>query len=227
MALPPMVVATIQAAILSPISNIMAQAIAAHRSEKLFVIDWVPVFQFLIYAVISTPPNFMFQEFLEAAFPSTKSTPTKEAISSAAAGNEKELDREASEGRLVEPKLNVGNTAVKFLLDQTLGSAFNAFLFSMFTHSIQEAMAHRTTGAEASVAFLTSGKALDYSQVDWRRVLELSKLECKPIMMAGWKLWPFVSLFNYVVVRDVVVRGLVAAIAGVGWGIYMSMFAAR
>lgn len=167
------------------------------------------------------------QDFLESAFPSTKSTPTAEAISSAATGNEKELDREAKEGRLVEPKLNIGNTVVKFILDQTVGSGVNAFMFSVFTHSIQQAMAHRTTGADASVAFLTSGKALDYSQVNWSKVIQLSQLDFWPIMWAGWKLWPFVSFFNYVVVRDVVVRGLVAAIAGMGWGIYMSMFAAR
>ncbi|KAF3765072.1 hypothetical protein M406DRAFT_322865 [Cryphonectria parasitica EP155] len=227
MPVPPIVSGTIQAAVLSATSNIMAQAIGAYRSEKSFVIDWVPVFQFFLFAVVSTPPNFLFQEAIESSFPSTSPTPTPEAISSAASGNEKELDCEAREGRLVEPKLNIGNTAIKFFLDQTIAAGVITFMFSMFMHSIQAAMAHRTTGASESAAFLASGKALDYSQVDWRVVVERAKLEFMPIMKDGWKLWPFVSLFNFVVVRSVEVRGLVGALAGVVWGVYMSMVAAR
>lgn len=88
-------------------------------------------------------------------------------------------------------------------------------------------MSHRTTGPEASVSFLASGKALDYSQVDWRVVVARSRLEFMPIMRAGWRLWPFVSLFNFVVVKSVEVRNLVGSLAGVAWGIYMSLVAAR
>lgn len=88
-------------------------------------------------------------------------------------------------------------------------------------------MSHRTTGADASVAFLASGKALDYSQVNWRTVLEAAKVEFMPIMSAGWRLWPFVSLFNFVVVKSVEVRNLVGSLAGVVWGIYMSLVAAK
>lgn len=173
---------------------------------------------------LTSPPG---QDFLESTFPATTTIPTPEAITSASADNEKELDREAREGRLVEPKLNVGNTAAKFVLDQTVGAAVNTLLFSMFMHSIQAAMSHRTNGPDASAAFLVGGSALDYSQVDWRVVVERSTLEFMPIMRAGWKLWPFVSLFNFVVVRSVEVRNLVGALAGVVWGIYMSLIAAR
>ncbi|CAN8100323.1 unnamed protein product [Discula destructiva] len=227
MAMSPIVSGTIQSALLSATSNILAQAITAYRSEKSFVIDWVPVFQFLLFTIVSTPPNFMWQDFLESTFPATKTTPTAEAISSASANNEKELDREAREGRLVEPKLDVRNTAIKFVLDQTAGAAVNTLLFSMFMHSIQAAMAHRTTGAGESAAFLATGTgALDYSQVNWQLVLERSQLEFVPIMKAGWRLWPFVSLFNFVVVKSVEMRNLVGSLAGVVWGIYMSLVAA-
>lgn len=192
----------------------------------------------LLRAHISPPPG---QDFLESTFPATTAIiPTREAISSASADNEKELDREAREGRLVEAKLDVGNTAAKFALDQTVGAAVNTLLFSLFMHSIQAAMSHRTTGPGGSAAFLLGGlagmgqagagqqqhRALDYSQVDWRVVVERSRLEFMPIMRAGWKLWPFVSLFNFIVVRSVEVRNLVGALAGVAWGIYMSLVAA-
>lgn len=212
------------------------------------MVDWVPVFQFFLFTVVSTPPNFLCepvdpainhahfgtwlmyktgQEFLESSFPATVATPTPEAVVSASASNDKELDREAREGRLVEQRLNTGNTLVKFVLDQSIGAAVNTILFSVFMHSVQAAMAHRITGPEGSAGFLASGKAIDYSQVDWKAVVARSRLEFMPIMRAGWKLWPFVSLFNFVLIRSVVVRNLVGSLAGVVWGVYMSLFASR
>lgn len=119
------------------------------------------------------------------------------------------------------------NTIIKFVLDQTVGAAVNTLLFSLFTHSIQQAMSHRTTGPGESAAFLVSGGPVDYSQVDWRLVLEEAKSEFNPIMKAGWVLWPWVSLFNFAVVKSVEVRSLVGAVAGMVWGVYMSLIAAR
>ncbi|KAI3396319.1 hypothetical protein diail_12284 [Diaporthe ilicicola] len=229
MAIPPIVSATAQSAVLSATSNILAQAITAYRSDKQFVVDWVPVFQFLLFTVVSTPPNFLWQDFLESTFPSTKTVPSSVAIKSASRSNEKELDREAREGKLVETKLDVPHTIVKFILDQTIGAAVNTLIFSFFIHSIKQAMAHRplTADPSASIAFLTSGKAIDYSQVDWRQVLEQAKMEFYPIMKAGLSLWPVVSLFNFAVVKSVEGRNLVGSLAGVVWGVYMSLFAAN
>ncbi|KAI7774212.1 mpv17 pmp22 family protein [Diaporthe eres] len=227
MALPPIVSATAQSAVLSATSNILAQAITAYRSDKQFVVDWIPVVQFFLFTVVSTPPNFLWQDFLESTFPATKTVPSSEAIKSASGSNDKELDREAREGKLVETKLDVPNTIIKFILDQTIGAAFNTVMFSCFLHSIKQAMAHRALATDSSdIAFLTSGNAIDYSQVDWRLVLEQAKVEFYPIMKAGLSLWPMVSLFNFVVVKSVEGRNLVGSLAGVVWGIYMSMVAA-
>lgn len=115
----------------------------------------------------------------------------------------------------------------KFALDQTVGAVANTLLFSLFTHSIRQAMSHRTTGPGESAAFLLSGGPLDYSQVDWRLVLAEARGELLPIMRAGWGLWPWVSLFNFVLVKSVEVRNLVGSVAGMGWGVYMSLLAAR
>ncbi|ROW16398.1 hypothetical protein VPNG_02887 [Cytospora leucostoma] len=227
MALPPITTATIQSSVLGATSNIIAQAITAYRSDKPLIIDWVPVFQFLLFTMVSTPPNFLWQDYLESAFPATTQVPSNEAVKSASSSNEKELDREAREGKLVEDRLNVPNTIIKFVLDQTIGAVVNTLLFSLFTHSIQQAMAHRTTGPSESAAFLFSGYPLDYSQVNWRLVLEETQRELYPIMKAGWGLWPWVSLFNFVLVKSVEVRNLVGSVAGMGWGVYMSLLAAR
>ncbi|ROW10480.1 hypothetical protein VMCG_01861 [Cytospora schulzeri] len=232
MGLSPITTATIQSAVLGATSNLVAQAITAYQSDKPFVVDWVPVFQYLVFIIVSTPPNFMWQDLLESSYPSTTPVPSREAINSASHSNEKELDREAREGKLVEEKLSVPNTIIKFILDQSIGAAVNTVAFSLFTHSIQQAMSHRTTGPSESVAFLvrgwgSSGGPVDYSQVDWKLVLEEAKREFVPIMKAGWALWPWVSLFNFAVVKSIEVRSLIGAVAGMVWGVYMSLISSR
>ena len=171
------------------------------------------------------------QEFLESTFPAYHVSPTPEAVASAAANDEKELDREAKEGKLVEPRLNKTNTAIKLILDQTIGAAVNTFLFSLFIHSIQAAMP-RPLGApfsnpDKSLQYLLTKGSIDYGRVDWRSVVVNSRQEFYPIMAAGWKLWPFVSLINFAFVKSIEGRNLVASLAGVAWGIYMSLLAAR
>ncbi|KAF6809487.1 Mpv17/PMP22 family protein [Colletotrichum sojae] len=229
MALPPMVSVTLQSAVLSGTSNLLAQALTAYKSDEQLVIDWVPVFQFILYTLISTPPNFMWQELLEQSFPAYHASPTKEAVASAAAGDDKELDREARENKLVEPKLNIRNTLTKLVLDQTIGSALNTFAFSLFIGSIQTAMARpeHLSGAAQSAAFLVSRGAVDYSRVDWRVVAAKAQLDFVPIFLAGLKLWPAVSLVNFAFIQSIEGRNLVGALAGVVWGIYMSLVAAQ
>lgn len=170
------------------------------------------------------------QEFLESSFPATHVSPTNEALASAAKGDEKELDREAKEGRLVEPKLNIKNTLIKFVLDQSIGAAVNTFAFSMFIHSIKMAMSgqpEHLASPDRSVSYLLSGKSIDYSRVDWIHVVAKSRAEFLSIMSAGTRLWPFVSLVNFAFVKSVEGRNLIGSLAGVGWGIYMSLLAAR
>jgi len=47
-----------------------------------------------------------------------------------------------------------------------------------------------------------------------------------PMMSAGWKLWPIVSLFNFTVV-PAQKRVLVGSIVGLFWGIYLSLLTSR
>ncbi|KAK0730002.1 hypothetical protein B0H67DRAFT_475905 [Lasiosphaeris hirsuta] len=229
MAPSPIFWASIQSAAINGISNILAQVIAAQRDDSPFVIDWVPVVQFFVLAIISTPPNFLWQEFLESTFPAYHIAPTKAAIASASANNEKELDAEAREGRLVEPRLNKTNTAIKTLLDQTVGAALNTLLFLTFTHGVRAGMAHRGPAGYAdparSLNFLLSGQAFRPEGVEWALVRAKTQREFLPILKAGWAFWPFVSLVNFVFLTSVEARNLVGSLAGLGWGIYMSLFA--
>ncbi|KAI1092166.1 Mpv17/PMP22 family protein [Rostrohypoxylon terebratum] len=224
MALPPIVIATLQSAVLAATSNLLAQTLTAYRKEVTLVVDWVPVFQFVLYAFINVPPNFLWQEFLESAFPAYHMSPTS------AAGDEKALEKEAREGKLVEPKLNIANTIIKMVMDQTIGAVANTFLFSLFIHSIQQAMV-RPSGAslshpDKSIQYLFSQGAIVYSRVDWTGVMARSRAEFYPILVAGWKVWPVVSLINFAFIKSIEGRNLVGSLAGVGWGVYMSLVAA-
>ena len=147
-------------------------------------------------------------------------------MASAAAGNEKELDKEAKQGRLVEPQLNVGNTLIKTLLDQTLGAFVNTWLFSLCMNSIKASMAHRPPYAHQSLEFLASGNAFDYANVDFNLVVAHARADFWSIVRAGWMFWPFVSLFNFAFVKSVEMRNLLGSLAGVAWGVYMSLFTA-
>lgn len=171
------------------------------------------------------------QDFLESTFPAYHMAPTSDAVASASANDEKALEREAKEGKLVEPKLNKANTAIKMFLDQTLGSAVNTVLFSLFIHSIQDAMV-RPLGAslstpDKSIRYLLSRGAIDYGKVDWPGVVARSRAEFYQILVAGWRVWPIVSLVNFAFIKSIEGRNLVGGLAGVGWGIYMSLITSR
>ncbi|KAL7621280.1 hypothetical protein AAE478_008599 [Parahypoxylon ruwenzoriense] len=231
MALPPIVTATIQSAVLAATSNLLAQGLTVYQNETPFIIDWVPVFQFVVYALVNVPPNFLWQDFLESAFPACHISPPPVAVAPAAASDDKAPRQEVKRSELVESKLNKTNTAIKMILDQTVGAAVNTFLFSLFIHSIQAAMA-RPLGAplsnpERSAQYLFSRGAIDYSKVDWTDVVAHSRAEFYLILVAGWRLWPFVSLINFAFIKSIEGRNLVGSLAGVGWGVYMSLVAAR
>ncbi|PHH89372.1 hypothetical protein CDD83_6194 [Cordyceps sp. RAO-2017] len=206
--------ATLQAALLGCLSNVLAQLITASRNKTELAVDWIPVFQFLLFSIVSTPPNFLWQVFLESTYPAHP--PVR---------HRKKSD-EAEAGR--RAPLSVRNTAAKFALDQTVGAAVNTLLFSTFIHALQEAMAPapRLTSLPAAVTYWTGPGAVDFGRVRLDAVLDAARAEFWPIVVAGLKMWPAVSLLNFTVVKTVEARNLVGALAGVAWGIYMSMMAA-
>lgn len=56
-----------------------------------------------------------------------------------------------------------------------------------------------------------------------QQAVDAAGIEFWPIMKAGWKLWPAVSAVNYTAVRSVEGRSLVGSVAGMGWGVYLSL----
>jgi hypothetical protein len=134
---------------------------------------------------------------------------------------------------LVEPKLNITNTLIKTVLDQTLSAAFNTLVFSFFIHGVQQAMP-RPLGTplstpDQSVNYLLAlaTGAVKPGSVDWEAINAKSYAEFWPMIYAGWKLWPLVSLVNFAFVKTVTGRNLVGSLAGMGWNIYLSLVAGQ
>ncbi|KEF61746.1 uncharacterized protein A1O9_03316 [Exophiala aquamarina CBS 119918] len=97
---------TLQAAVLSTISNILAQFIKSKREKRSYGISVRPLLHFVVFTLISCPPNILWQEYLELKFPG---------YTYHAATGEKTLDK--------------GNTARKLLFDQTLSAFVNTVAF--------------------------------------------------------------------------------------------------
>ncbi|KAK7408900.1 Protein transport protein yif1 [Neonectria punicea] len=209
----PMVTAMIQSATLGGLANVLAQVISSYRTGSEVSIDWVPVFQFLLFNLISTPPNFIWQDFLESTFPAHPEPP-----------HPKKSDTPPP-----PPKLSIRNTAIKLVLDQTVGAALNTLLFSTFTHSLRAALhpAPRITNLFKAITFWTSSGTVDLTRVDFDTVWAASLDEFWSILIAGWRLWPAVALINFSAVKTVQGRNLVGSLAGVVWGIYMSLLSAQ
>ncbi|KAL2269065.1 hypothetical protein VTJ83DRAFT_3911 [Remersonia thermophila] len=210
---PPIVTATVQATILSIISNLLAQAITAHQSNTPLTIDWITVFQYSFFAALSTPPNFAWQGFLESTFPAF---PTPPPPSSKPNGGGADGDA-AKPAKQEEPRLSKRNTALKLLLDQTAGATFNTVAFSLFIHSFRQATAHLYSPAAASAGLFRPGA------VAWAPTWAAARAEFWPLVRAGWRFWPWVALGNYVFLTSVEARTLAGALAGLAWGVYISL----
>ncbi|KAG6108662.1 hypothetical protein E4U31_007478 [Claviceps sp. LM219 group G6] len=227
----PIFSATLQAALLGAISNILAQSIQSYRNRTTLEVDWIPVFQFLIFSIISTPPNFIWQDYLESTFPARNPPSPPLAATHPQKPSKKPALKKTSEQQQQQQQhpLNIRNTLTKFILDQTLGATLNTLLFSLYIHSIHMAMPHapRLTSFTKAASYWVSPGVIDFSAVDTRLVLQAALAEFWTIVSAGIKLWPAVSLLNYTLVRTVEGRSLVGCVAGLGWGVYMSMMAAQ
>ncbi|KAL3432783.1 hypothetical protein BDV09DRAFT_173398 [Aspergillus tetrazonus] len=121
MALPPIAKATLQAALISASSNVLAQGITSYREGTPFELDSQVLFQFTTSALILSPLAFLWLEGLEQRFPGTEQTqPPK--------GKEKTEEKGKIKDK-PEPKPNVKNIVAKIVVDQLIGGAWNTVAF--------------------------------------------------------------------------------------------------
>ncbi|KAK4550733.1 hypothetical protein LTR36_000312 [Oleoguttula mirabilis] len=216
----PIVKATLQAGALSGLSNIFGQLILCYRANTPYTIDPTQLAHFIIFSLLACPPNYIWQRWLETKFPgyTNKLSTTKleksvdDAFSSSRTGtftnadgtvNKRTTSSDPDKGGAVpsnsvttKKKLNLANTAIKFSLDQTIGAAANTVLFI------------------AGIALLR-GHTLPSIEQDVRT-------KFWPMIFAGQKLWPAVSVLSFTVV-PFEHRTLFGSIVGLFWGIYLSL----
>ena len=103
----PVVIATLQATILTLCSLLIARFLTSNPPPNIPAL--------LIYTLLSTPPNFWWQEYIERNFPGYKL-------------RKLEVD-DGGKGVDIEKKLNVANTLIKLGLDQTVASIVNVVAY--------------------------------------------------------------------------------------------------
>lgn len=209
----PLVKATLYAAALSSTSNVLAQILDSYRKVLPFVFDATQFLRFVALAFLTSPPNYKWQQQLEHWFPSYERRSALHDIESGRKekgdDDEKSEKREPVESHEGRPqpadakqlKLNWRNTFAKWFIDCiTIGALLNTVAF----YVLMGVMKGQTTAQ--------IGHNIRYETI--------------PLIIAGFKVWPFASIISFSCV-PVEKRIIFLNAVGLLWGIYMSLVAAR
>lgn len=207
----PIVNATLQAALMSSISNMLAQIIDAYKGNRPFSFNIVEFLRFVVLTFITAPPNYHWQAFLERTFPAyaPSGRPSYKATElvdrDVEAGDSKtsldDGDYLYAADEKDKPKLNWKNTMTKWFIDCiTVGAIINTVAFLVLM-GIMKGQSSAQIGNNI-------------------------RSETIPIIVAGYKVWPFASIINFTLI-PVERRIVFLSAIGLCWGIYMSLVAAR
>ncbi|KAK0392955.1 hypothetical protein NLU13_2449 [Sarocladium strictum] len=200
----PIMNATLQAAMLSTVSNLCAQVIEAYRAQRPLSFDLAQLLRFVLLTFATAPPNYHWQQFLERTFPAyppVQGDRGKEdtELKAMEAG---EAPPPPVPGQPVgQPQFSLRNTLTKWFVDCiTAGAVMNTIAFLILMGIMKG-----QSGSQISSNIRT---------------------EMIPIIVAGYKIWPIASIisFSFIPVHR---RIVFLSFVGLLWGIYMSMVAAR
>lgn len=214
-----MVSQTLQGAVLSVTSNILAQAISSYKDnvcnlykpdlksmiayslahQAPFSISLAPIIKFAVFSIVSNPPNIIWQTFLEDSFPTNVPASTSQQKLNTNSTSEKAKSTAAFQNATQTSKTNI---LIKFLLDQSIGALVNTLMF---------------------LGFMTYVHAAQQGQQDaWGAVVNECQAKTWPMMKDGYKFWPLISLISFVWV-PVDKRVVFGCSVGVIWGVYLSL----
>ncbi len=112
---PPILIATIQSTILTLCSLLIARFLTSAPPPN------IP--SLLLYTILSTPPNFLWQQYIESKFPGYTTRKV-------------EVD-DGGKGVEVEKKLDWRNTIIKMGLDQSIGAVVNVSAYIGGTRALR------------------------------------------------------------------------------------------
>jgi hypothetical protein len=198
----PLIKATLAAAVLSSTSNILSQILQAYRDSTPFAFDPAHFLRFVLVTLITTPPNYKWQQWLEANFPAYERSPADGARDlENQIHKEKEDDAPDENATSYKPKLNWRNTLTKWFMDCiTVGALVNTVIF-----------------------FLLMGI---FKHQDTATIGHNIRTQTIPLIVAGYKIWPFASIISFSCI-PMEKRIIFLNAVGLLWGIYMSLVAAR
>ncbi|QSS50969.1 integral membrane protein, Mpv17/PMP22 family [Histoplasma capsulatum var. duboisii H88] len=201
---------TLQSALLNGSSNVIAQGITSYRHGTRFTLDYIESIRFMICTLITTPFMVLWQNHLEIAYPASPDHNAVMPPASMAGKGEnasmashemarcgaktKQLEREESQNS--NSKKNTRNTVLKIVIDQSVGAAWSSALF------------------------IVTISALNGQDV--KTIQQSLYKDFVPIIMAGLKLWPMVSVLNFTMISPEK-RVLTVSLFGMIWGIYLSL----
>ncbi|KAF1978105.1 hypothetical protein BU23DRAFT_251388 [Bimuria novae-zelandiae CBS 107.79] len=129
-----MVSQTVQGAVLSVTSNVLAQVIASYKDDTPFALSFPPILKFALFSIISNPPNILWQTFLEEMFPSNVP---------------QALPEKSLKDKPARTRTSKRNVLAKFILDQTIGAVVNILMFLGYMAYVNN------SGAEKSASWST------------------------------------------------------------------------
>ncbi|KAK6005250.1 hypothetical protein QM012_008029 [Aureobasidium pullulans] len=199
----PIASSTLQATAIAAASNVIAQLLEQRSRQTPSGFSIPDFLRFVIFTLLTAPPNYLWQLALERLFPgrkplnSTKATlPRYEVRDHDNLSGADDLQHDEEH----KTRLDWKNTMIKWFLDCiTLGALLN-------------------TGAFIIIMGIMKGRSMQ--QIG--NTLETSTFQ---IILASYKIWPLASIVNFAFIK-VERRIVFLSLVGLVWGIFLSLTAA-
>ncbi|THZ20485.1 hypothetical protein D6C89_07154 [Aureobasidium pullulans] len=203
--LSPIVSSTLQATAIAAASNVIAQLLEQRSKQQApTTVSAADFLRFVIFTLLTAPPNYLWQHALERVFPGRKPIDsTKTVLPRYEIREHDELLGEdvLQQEEEFETKLDWKNTMIKWFVDcMTLGALLNTAAFLI----LMGIMKGRSPG-EIGTALRT---------------------DTFPIIYASYKIWPLASIVNFALI-PVEKRIVFLSAVGLVWGVFLSLTAAK
>ncbi|THX90026.1 hypothetical protein D6D05_00777 [Aureobasidium pullulans] len=201
----PIVSSTLQATAIAAASNVIAQLLEQRSKQQAsMAISAADFLRFVIFTLLTAPPNYLWQHALERVFPGRKpidSTKTVLPLYEIREHDELLGEDVLQQEEEIETKLDWKNTMIKWFVDcMTLGALLNTAAFLI----LMGIMKGRSPG-EIGTALRT---------------------DTFPIIYASYKIWPLASVVNFALI-PVEKRIVFLSAVGLVWGVFLSLTAAK
>ncbi|THZ43186.1 hypothetical protein D6C90_05109 [Aureobasidium pullulans] len=201
----PIVSSTLQATAIAAASNVIAQLLEQRSKQQApLTVSAADFLRFVIFTLLTAPPNYLWQHALERVFPGRKPIDSTKTV--LPRYEIREHDELLGEDVLqqedeIETKLDWKNTMIKWFVDcMTLGALLNTAAFLI----LMGIMKGRSPG-EIGTALRT---------------------DIFPIIYASYKIWPLASIVNFALI-PVEKRIVFLSAVGLVWGVFLSLTAAK